>query len=192
MVRLRKLLDQGSEVTFLPGDGAADDGTRTYDVRVVTADGTELAAAGPSPQGALLNVTRLEGSGRRVTFAPDPVGGWFCDLRDAGGRCVQTGLGRSHAQALAHLRERLQRDGLDLAGEAEPAPALPWMRSQDGTRWSAVLADGRTGVIERLDDGASFLPKVHESSTEFATGPACGSFLAAAGWAAEFAAGAGR
>lgn len=119
MVRLRKLLDQGSEVTFLPGDGAADDGSRTYVVRAAAADGTTLTATGPSPQSALLNVTRLQGGGRQVTYAPSARGGWFADLRENDGQTVATGLGRSHAEALADLREQLGQ-GSAAADDLEP------------------------------------------------------------------------
>jgi hypothetical protein len=58
---------------------------------------------------------------------------------------------------------------------------------EDGSTWRAELPDGRTAVIERLDDGASFLPKVHESRQDFATGPECAGVLAAAAWVAEYA-----
>lgn len=70
-------------------------------------------------------------------------------------------------------------------------PSLPWIMSEDKSQWSAQLPDGRTAVIERLEDGdedgngASFLPWVGD-----AVGPVCAGLLGAAAWAAEFAAGA--
>jgi hypothetical protein len=66
--------------------------------------------------------------------------------------------------------------------------ALQWTMDEDGSTWRAELPDGRTAVIERLDDGESFLPKVHESRQDFAVGPVCAGLLGAAAWAAEFAA----
>jgi hypothetical protein len=75
-------------------------------------------------------------------------------------------------------------------GEVEAAAgSLPWVMSEDGSKWRAELPDGRTAVIERLDDGTSFLPKVHESREDFAVGPVCAGVLGAAAWAAKFAAG---
>lgn len=104
MVRLRKLLDRGSEVTFLPGDGS--DENRTYDVHVVTVDGNGITASGPTPQSALLNVTRVQPDGGQLTYAAASYGGWFADLRDVSGRIKATGYGRSQAEALAQLLER--------------------------------------------------------------------------------------
>ena len=72
----------------------------------------------------------------------------------------------------------------------EAAGSLPWIMSEDGSTWRAQLPDGRTAVIERLDDGASFLPKVYESRSDFAVGPVCAGVLGAAAWAAGRAAGA--
>jgi hypothetical protein len=60
--------------------------------------------------------------------------------------------------------------------------ALPWETSGDGV-WTAQLPDGRTARIERLDDGASFLPWVGEF-----TGPVCAGLLPAANWCTEHAA----
>jgi hypothetical protein len=107
MVRLRRLLDRGSEVTFLPGDGS--DENRTYEVHVVTVEGNGVTATGPSPQSALLNATRVQPDGGQVTYAQAADGGWFADLRDTTGRSTAAGYGRSHAAALAQL---LQRRGL--------------------------------------------------------------------------------
>lgn len=65
---------------------------------------------------------------------------------------------------------------------------LPWIMSEDKTTWNAELPDGRTARIVRLDDGASFLPTIHESAGDFATGPVFDGVLAAANWAVEYAA----
>lgn len=119
MVRLRKLLDSGCDVTFQPGDGTAADESRSYECYVTTPEGNGVTACGPTPQNALLSVSRLEGDGRQVTYAQAAGGGWFADLRDEDGRSVETGIGRTHAEALAHLRERVQ-----LAGQDAPAPSF--------------------------------------------------------------------
>jgi hypothetical protein len=58
------------------------------------------------------------------------------------------------------------------------AGSLPWTMDGDGSTWRAQLPDGRTAVIERLDDAdgqgsAFFLPKEHESRQDFSVGPVC-------------------
>lgn len=60
---------------------------------------------------------RLLAAGHRVTFAEDLAwpGSWYADLRDAQGRCVETGGGATQAAALAGLRERCEH--------SEPAAA---------------------------------------------------------------------
>lgn len=131
MVRLRKLLDRGFEVTFLPGGDLAGDGTQTYEVMVTAIDGDERAAYGPTPQSALLNVTRIEPGGRMVTFAATPAGGWFADMREEDGRIVATGAGRSHAEALAQLRERVQADSPGAEAD-EPEPCCGSCGAQIG------------------------------------------------------------
>jgi hypothetical protein len=73
-------------------------------------------------------------------------------------------------------------------GEIEAAAgSLPWIMSEDGSKWRAEMPDGRTAVIERLDDGTSFLPILYESRLDFATGPVCAGLLGAAAWAATYA-----
>lgn len=77
---------------------------------------------------------------------------------------------------------------------SESTPALPWMLSEDKTRWTAPLPDGRTATIKRVlgNDGLSshmFVPRVYESSLDFETGPACAGVMAAAQWAEKLAAG---
>ena len=81
------------------------------------------------------------------------------------------------ADALDDLGERV--------GHLESAAALPlpWMMAGDGSRWTALLPDGSTAMIERLDDGVSFLPRVGD-----AVGPVCAGVLGAAAWCAEYAA----
>ena len=66
---------------------------------------------------------------------------------------------------------------------SDSTPCLPWKLSDDQSTWTAQLPDGRTASIERLDDGASFLPRVGD-----AVGPVCAGVLSAAQWAAEWAA----
>ncbi|MGH3171001.1 MAG: hypothetical protein ACRDN0_34665 [Trebonia sp.] len=79
-------------------------------------------------------------------------------------------------------------------GDVEAAAgSLPWTMADDGSHWRAVLPDGRTGVIRRVvgEDGESsllFVATVYESALDFVTGPECAGVLAAAAWAAEFAA----
>jgi hypothetical protein len=65
----------------------------------------------------------------------------------------------------------------------ENSGTLPWVLSDDKSVWTAPLPDGRTAMIERLDDDESFLPRVAD-----AVGPVCDGVLAAAQWAAEWAA----
>jgi hypothetical protein len=74
---------------------------------------------------------------------------------------------------------------------AEQPGTLPgWTEEEDGDgrRWRTALADGRTAVIERLDDDRSFLPKVHESAGEYEAGPVAYSAAAAAAWCVQLAA----
>jgi hypothetical protein len=106
MVRLRKLLDAGCEVTFLPGDDSAGDGSRAYEIHMITFEGDGVTAVGPSPQETLLRASRLRPGIGQVTYATSAAGGWFADLRDTTGRSTATGYGRSQAEALAQLRER--------------------------------------------------------------------------------------
>jgi hypothetical protein len=71
------------------------------------------------------------------------------------------------------------------APEAEPASAAVagWKLSGAG-RWTAVRPDGLELVVERLDDGMSFLPRAGA-----AVGPVFDGLPAAATWATEFAPG---
>ncbi len=69
----------------------------------------------------------------------------------------------------------------DLAAGKVPA-VLDWTVSDDGSKWRMELPDGRTAVIERLDDGESFLPTVRDRAGDCATGPVCAGLLAAAFW----------
>jgi hypothetical protein len=73
-------------------------------------------------------------------------------------------------------------DGEHPGGAGQAAGSLPWVMSGDGTRWTAALPDGRTAVIERLGDGASFLPRIGDTA-----GPACAGLLGAAAWVAGHA-----
>jgi hypothetical protein len=101
--------------------------------------------------------------------------------------------------ALERARELIAAMNARLLAHEErtEVPPLPWIKSEDGSEWRAELPDGRTAVIERLDDGdengdgASFLPKVHESREDFAVGPVFAGVLAAAAWVAEYAGSAG-
>ena len=45
----------------------------------------------------------------QVTYTATADGGWFADYRDADGRLVETGLGATQADALAHLTARMER-----------------------------------------------------------------------------------
>jgi hypothetical protein len=46
------------------------------------------------------------------------TGGWFADMRGLGGRLIETGFGATKAEALEHLRARLER----AEPEAEATP----------------------------------------------------------------------
>jgi hypothetical protein len=76
----------------------------------------------------------------------------------------------------------------------EAAGSLSWTMDEDGSRWRAELPDGRSALITRLKDGdedgngASFLPTIHESADDFATGPICAGLLGAMAWTVRFAA----
>ena len=73
------------------------------------------------------------------------------------------------------------------AGAAITEQDVPlWARGGE-SQWRAQLPDGRTAVIDRLDDGLSFLPRVYESASDFESGPVCDGVLSAANWVAEFA-----
>jgi hypothetical protein len=113
MLDLQRLLDAGYDVMFQPGDGTAADGSRAYECYLTTPEGNGVTAVGADPAEALRRAARLQGDGGQVTYAETAGGGWFADLRDEGGRCVDTGIGRTKTAALAHLRERLQLRGLD-------------------------------------------------------------------------------
>jgi hypothetical protein len=99
---------------FQPGDGTAADGSRSYECYLTTPDGNGVGALGADPAAALRSAARQQGDGRQVTYAEAAGGGWFADLRETDGRCVDTGLGRTKTEALAELRERLQLRGLDV------------------------------------------------------------------------------
>jgi hypothetical protein len=77
------------------------------------------------------------------------------------------------------------------APEGAAVPPLPWTMSGDG-KWRAQLPDGRTAVIRRVlgEDGEGsllFVPTVHESATDYVTGPECAGVLGAAAWVWDFA-----
>ena len=87
------------------------------------------------------------------------------------------------AIAAASDAEAGRRDGAPRVPDAaEPASAtVPgWELSGPG-RWTATRLDGLELVVERLDDGMSFLPRAGA-----AVGPVCGGLLSAATWATEF------
>ena len=156
---------------------------------------------------AMLELRRLLEAGHEVTFlrgdAASADRAYECHLITPEGNGV-TACGATPAAALAEASPTAALDALaavtadelgEHPGDVEAAAgSLPWKMDEDGSTWRAQLPDGRTAVIERLDDGdedgngASFLPKVHESREDFAAGPVCAGLLGAAAWAAQFAA----
>ncbi len=151
MLGLQRLLDGGYEVAFRPGDGAAGDDGRSYECRMVTPEGKSVTAGGAVPSEAMRAAAQLQSDGCQVTYASAADGAWFADLRDADGRCMQTGLGATKAMALAHLRERLRQRGRDVSdltvGEPGPAPGSSPTLSER----LASLETWADGISARLD-----------------------------------------
>lgn len=91
--------------------------------------------------------------------------------------------------ALADLSRWEDRKIAALSAEAadldyrSPGGPLPWEMSDDKSRWRAMLPDGRAALVERLDDGVSFLPTVYDASGVPAVGPVFDGLLGAANWA---------
>lgn len=54
---------------------------------------------------------KLLAAGHKLTYVPETsgIGGMHADVRTADGRLVATGNGANAEQALAHLRERLEK-----------------------------------------------------------------------------------
>jgi hypothetical protein len=73
-------------------------------------------------------------------------------------------------------------------GDIEAAAgAWPWVIAEDGASWTVKLPDGRTGLVERLDDGASFLPWVGiPADRRGQSGPVCAGLIPAAAWVGEY------
>lgn len=74
------------------------------------------------PQGRL---AALLAAGHLLTYTEDTVigDGWFADLRDQLGRVTESGGGPTQADALAHLVERVERDGIPAAAAVATPPA---------------------------------------------------------------------
>lgn len=79
------------------------------------------------------------------------------------------------------------------AGQENEAGPFRWVMSADGKTWRMQLPDGRTAKVERLAEGdedgqgAAFLPTVHESAGDFATGPVCAGLMTAGAWCERYA-----
>jgi hypothetical protein len=124
---------------------------------------------------------RLVGDIRRSDDAAIARAGAMLDGR----RAARSRLSATNPMDLAAVTADESGEHPGDAGQA--AGPLPWTMSGDGTEWRAELPDGRTAVIRRVlgDDGESsilFVPAVHESATDYVTGPECGGVLAAAAW----------
>jgi hypothetical protein len=107
---------------------------------------------------------QLLAAGHRVTYAEDLVwpGCWYADLRDAKGRCVETGGGATQAEALASLRERCERSepaALGLA--AAPAPRED-LTAEDRGGMIGVMTEAELGWA--LSFIAGFAPGVFDSA----------------------------
>ena len=118
---------------------------------------------------------------RRQEPQPDPVR-WQCPY-------CETEFLTSGETAVCPVCGPLHGPG---ARYVQPVP-VPWILSDDKSRWRTELPDGRTAVIRRVlgEDGEGSLlyrPTVHESATDFVTGPECVGVTAAAQWVAEHAA----
>jgi hypothetical protein len=151
MLGLQRLLDGGYEVTFRPGDGAVADDGRSYECRMVTPEGKTVTAGGAVPSEAMRAAAQLQGDGCQVTYASAADGAWFADLRDADGRCVQTGLGATKAMALAHLRERLRPGGRVVFDPSVGEPGLVPDSSPTCSDRLASLETWADGIRARLD-----------------------------------------
>ena len=116
---------------------------------------------------------RLLAAGHHVTYAEDPVwpGSWFADLRDAKGRCTETGSGATRAAALADLRARAER--------SEPAAVALAAAAADDAR-EDLTAEDRTAMIEvmtahewsvLLSFVAGYAPGVFDRAVASRSGP---------------------
>lgn len=155
---------------------------------------------------AMLELQRLADAGYEVTFllgdrasadrayevhliTPEGNGVTACGATPAAALAEASPLEASPTAARDALAAVTADELGEHPGDVEAAAgSLPWTMDEDGSTWRAALPDGRTAVVERLDDGKSFLPTVHESRLDFATGPVCAGLLGAAAWAAQFAA----
>jgi len=154
MLGLQRLLDGGYEVTFRPGGAAAGDDGRSYECRLVTPEGKSVTAGGAVPSEAMRAAAQLQGDGCQVTYASAADGAWFADLRDADGRCVQTGLGATKAMALAHLRERLRLGGRVVFDPSVGEAGLVPDSSPTFSERLASLETCESGSVAKLENGS--------------------------------------
>jgi hypothetical protein len=193
---LQKLLDSGLDITFSLAQGHR---AGRYDCFVLEAGGDTVVGSGNTPAAALAAASATPEAEATVHLAamrpaPDCVcGHWEAghfDREDGRRPCGYAGCRCTAYRAAPAELATVTADELgEHPGHAGAAAgSLSWSVSADGSTWRAALPDGRTAVIERLDDGESFLPKVHESRSDFAVGPVCAGLLGAAAWCSEFAA----
>jgi hypothetical protein len=109
-------------------------------------------------------LTALVATGYRVTYAPDPAwrGCWYADLRDAKGRCIETGGGATQAEALASLRERAERsEPAALAVAAAAGTPAPDPAHEDRVDMVDVMTD--TERAQLLAYIAGYAPGVFDA-----------------------------
>lgn len=97
-------------------------------------------------------------AGHQVTYTPEVTGGFFAIVRDASGRLIECGLGRTHTEALAHLSERLERNAPAMtATEGEPGTLADLDREDRIDMVSVMAADERAALLVFI---AGYAPEV--------------------------------
>lgn len=186
---LQKLLGAGYDVTFALAEGR---GAGTYDCFVIAGSGSTIVGSGATPGSALrsaagtdpLESERLKASSL-ATVTADELGEHPGDVEAAAGLLpwVMSEDGSTWRAQLPDGRtaviERL--DGAHTCACGHHAAEHSNIESGE------CLEDG-CGCVRLAEFGPSFLPKVHESRSDFATGPVCAGVVGAAAWCSEFAA----
>lgn len=168
---LQKLLDSGLDITFSLARGHR---AGRYDCFVLEADGDTVVGSGNTPAAALAAASATPEAEATVHLAAmRPAPDCVCEHWEAGhfdredGRrpCGYAGCRCTAYRAAPAELATVAADGNgEHPGDVEAAAgSLPWTMDEDGSRWRAVLPDGRTAVIERLG-GAHMCPCGHRAA----------------------------
>lgn len=163
----RQLARQFPELGYTPVDEAEEAAAAT-DAAVLAAETAETEGNGP------LN----------LAAAADFIGRTAAEIEAA-----EVVKRNAEFDAAAEANDDSLTAALNYQREHRGIAVTPWVKASDESRWTAFLADGRLAHIERLDDGASFLPRISAfgKAEEEATGPVCDGLLNAAAWVDRFA-----